>query len=232
MTAARPLAPAGAAEQGHGGHGARDQRGAGVLRHDRRARGGRLRTQRRVRDRPRAQLPAPQARRRRFDRRAARPRARRPGSSCSSAANSPRTCSGSSGWAPTAAEIWNIARWPAAVLVAMLVLLVHLLRHPGRRAAFVALDHAGRGDRRAGCGCSRRGASRHTSRASRTSAPIYGAFAGAIVLRGVDLADERRAAVRRRAQRGDRAREGDARGRPPAGHLEPARAASLSRRRA
>ena len=119
------------------------------------------------------------------------------------------------GLGPEAADVWSVARWPAALLSAMLAFsFVYYITPdvkprawhwitPGRdrgRAAVAPrvvglLDlhlqgRRRRGDLRRVRGCDRPG--------------------------GVDLADERRAAVRRGAQRGDRAREGDERGRAPA----------------
>ena len=95
---------------------------------------------------------------------------------------SPRTCSGFIGLGPTAARVWNVARWPAAVLVAMLVFALRLLRHARRRAALVPLGHA-RARSSACCSGSRAsvGFSAYLTRVANVGA-AYGAFAGAIVL--------------------------------------------------
>ena len=78
---------------------------------------------------------------------------------------------GFAGLGPTAADIWNFVRWPGAVLVAMLVFALHLLRHAGRGAPRLPLAHPGRRGRGAALAAGVGGLLASTSRGSRTWAP-------------------------------------------------------------
>ena len=126
-------------------------------------------------------------------------------------------------------RLWNQLRWPAAVLVAMGVFSFIYYVTPGHPAPGVPLDHARRGRRRPALARGllrpvavpvarrrRRGDLRRVREPDR---------AGRLA-----LADQRRAAVRRRAQRRDRAPEGTGGGRAAA--TTPSTARSESHRRA
>ena len=132
----------------------------------------------------------------------------------SSAAASRRTCSGFIGLGPDGrATSGTSPAGPRRSLIGDARLRVHLLRHARRPAALVPLGHAGRGRRRAALARRVVRASRSTSRSVADVGAVYGAFAGAIVLVGWLWLTNVALLLRRRAQRGDRAREGARRGR-------------------
>ena len=108
---------------------------------------------------------------------------------------------GKIGLGETAASIWRIVRWPAALAVGHGGLRRRLLRRAQRRGAAVPVDHARRRVRRPRRGSSRRPCSSSTSRTSRPYSATYGAFAGGGDPARLAVAHERGAALRRRAQR-------------------------------
>ena len=75
------------------------------------------------------------------------------------------------GLGQTAADIWKHRPLAGGAARRDVRLLLHLLHHPRRPAALVALGDAGRGGRRAAVAAWRRGASRPTSPRCPTSAP-------------------------------------------------------------
>ena len=129
---------------------------------------------------------------------------------------------GFAGLGSTGADIWNFARWPGAVLVAMLVFaLIYYVTPDVKQRAFHWLT-PGRGRGRAALAAAPRWRSRaYVSRVADVGA-FYGAFTGRDPAGRLAVADERRAAVRRRAERRDRAPEAARRGRAEARHAQPA----------
>ena len=117
------------------------------------------------------------------------------------------------GLGSTVADIWNIARWPGALLVAMLVFALIYDVTPDVQQRSFRVGHAGCG--RGGAALARglprllgirvegRRRGRHLRSVRRSDSA-----------RGMALAHERRAAIRRRAERGDRTRAGAREGVP------------------
>src|SRR4051794_28233442 len=219
--AARRLAPWRVPAQGVGRDGADRLDPRRALRHDGRARGGAPGAQRRVRGRERALVPPAQGDRHRLHRRLHDPHPRHirtglRGRLVRQRHVRPHRARERRGDGLGDRPLAGCGAGGDARLRA------HLLRHAGRRAARVPLGHTGGRRRRAAVA---RGVAR---------------LLGLRLLRGrrrrgvwrlrrrhrarrLALAHQRRPALRRRAERGDRAREGAPRGRRARGHARPAR---------